>query len=78
MPVIEREFIPPKKEQLNVRLDPDALELLNQYCVFIESSQHYVVQQALRFMFGKDRDFQNWLSAQGTTGESTGAPGNES
>ena len=65
MPLIEREFIPPKKEQLNIRLAPDVLETLNRYCVFLNSSQNYVVEQALGYMFGKDREFQAWLAAQG-------------
>jgi hypothetical protein len=30
-----------------------------------------VVEQALRYMFGKDRDFQNWLTAQQTTADNT-------
>jgi hypothetical protein len=46
MPVIEREFIPPKKEQLNIRVDPDVAQTLERYCTFIESSQNYVVEQA--------------------------------
>lgn len=68
MPLIDREFIPPKKEQLNVRVDPDVMEMLNRYCVFLDSGQHYIVEQALRYMFTKDRDFQTWLSTQETTG----------
>ena len=64
MPLIEREFIPPKKEQLNIRLAPDVLETLNRYCVFLNSSQNYVVEQALGYMFGKDREFQTWLATQ--------------
>jgi predicted transcriptional regulator len=75
MPVIEREFIPPKKEQLNIRVDPDVAQTLDHYCTFIASSQHYVVEQALRYMFGKDRDFQSWLTSQETTAENTAARG---
>ncbi len=69
MPLIDREFIPPKKEQLNTRLDPEVIGMLNRYCVFLNSSQFYVVEQALRYMFTKDRDFQTWLSTQETTGK---------
>ncbi len=69
MPLIDREFVPPKKEQLNVRVDPDVMEMLNRYCAFLESGQHYVVEQALRYMFTKDRDFQTWLTTQETTEE---------
>ncbi len=72
MPLIEREFIPPKKEQLNVRVDPDVVEMLNRYAAFLNSGQRYVVEQALRYMFAKDSDFQTWLSTQETTGDTGG------
>jgi hypothetical protein len=49
--------------------------MLLRYCTFLDSSQHYVVEQALRYMFGKDRDFQSWLTSQETTAENTAARG---
>ncbi len=45
-----------------VRADPDVVEMLNRDSAFLNSDQHYVVGQALRYMFAKDRDFQTWLS----------------
>jgi hypothetical protein len=69
MSLIEKERVPPKKEQCHVRLDPDVMQMLNQYCIFIESSPNYVVEESLRYTFTKDRDFQNWLSTQETTRE---------
>ncbi len=69
MALIEKEFIPPKKEQFHVRLDPDLIEMLNRYAAFIESSSNYIIEQSLRHTFTKDRDFQTWLSTQETTGE---------
>jgi hypothetical protein len=67
MPLIEKEFVPPKKEQCKVRLDPDVMDLLESYCRFMESSQNYVLERLLRYGFNRDRDFQVWLQKNRTT-----------
>jgi hypothetical protein len=69
MALIEKEFVPPKREQINIRLNPDTLETLERYCRFISSSQNYVVEQSLRLTFNKDRAFQEWLRHNRTTVE---------
>jgi hypothetical protein len=46
---------------LSVRLTPQILRLLERYCEFIDSRAHHVIEEALKFTFGKDRDFQSWL-----------------
>lgn len=66
MPLIAKETIPPKKEQLNVRVDPDLLELLSRYCEFAESSTNYVIEQLLRYGFENDAEFQAWLAQHST------------
>ena len=68
MPLIEQEIIAPKKEQVTVRLNPELMELLECYARFIHSGQNYVVEQSLRYTFSKDRDFQQWLPKNRTTG----------
>lgn len=68
MALIQKEFVPPKKEQISIRLNPDTLELLEQYCRFIESTANYVVEASLRLTFTKDRSFQEWLIHNRTTG----------
>lgn len=68
MAIIRKESIPPKKEQVTIRLDPDVLRRLDLYCRFIESCQNYVVEQSLKYTFNKDRHFQDWLLKKGTTG----------
>ena len=63
MPLIEPETQPMKNEQLNVRIDPEVVATLRNYCEFLKSSsQHHVVEQSLRYVFGRDTDFQSWLS----------------
>src|SRR5262245_2128874 len=77
MALIAREPPVEKKEQLNVRIDPTVGELLRSYCEFIASGQHYVVEQALRYTFDRDKEFQAWLKHNRTTGESKRKSGNE-
>jgi uncharacterized protein YhjY with autotransporter beta-barrel domain len=50
-----------QREQVNVRLDVDALAVLKRYAEFIASSVDYVVSQAVVMTFGKDQDFRQWL-----------------
>lgn len=69
MSVIDRQPKLAKKESLSVRLTPQAMGLLERYCEFIDSSAHHVVEEALKFTFGKDRDFQSWLEQNATRGE---------
>ena len=40
MALIEKEVVPPKKEQISIRLNPETIEMLELYCRFIESSQN--------------------------------------
>jgi len=65
---IHEEPKPPKGEQLAVRLNPDTLEMLESYCEFINSSTYYVVEEALRYTFRKDKELQQRLLLHGTTG----------
>jgi predicted transcriptional regulator len=67
MAIIAKEIIPPKKEQATVRLNPEVMTQLEAYCRFISSSSNHVVERALLHVFNRDREFQEWLRAQGTT-----------
>jgi hypothetical protein len=49
------------KDQLTVRLERPVNQLLKRYSTFIESSQDYVLNQALSFFFQKDKEFAEWL-----------------
>lgn len=68
MAMIAKEIIPPKKEQATVRLNPDVMMQLEACCRFISSSSNHVVERALLHVFTRDREFQEWLRAHGTTG----------
>jgi hypothetical protein len=69
MSVIHRQPKRAKKESLSVRLTPQVMRSLERYCEFIDSGAHHVVEEALKFTFGKDKDFQSWLERKGVTVE---------
>ena len=69
MSVIERQPKLSKKESLSVRLTPQAMRLLERYCEFIDSRAHHVIEEALKFTFSKDKDFQSWLEKNGAIRE---------
>ncbi len=56
-----------QKQQLNVRLSLEVLEMLASYCRFIGGGKTYVVEECLRYTFGHDQSFQEWLSHNRTT-----------
>jgi len=69
MSVIERQPKLSRKESLSIRLTPQVMRLLERYCEYIDSGAHHVVEEALKFTFGKDRDFQSWLENNRVTKE---------
>jgi hypothetical protein len=73
VPLISKQPRRVKKEQLNVRIDPAVGETLRLYCLFIESTQHHVVEQTLKYAFAKDKEFQAWVKQQETASEDEGA-----
>jgi predicted transcriptional regulator len=66
---------PPKQTKTTVvqlRLDEEARMKLAKYAEFLDSSPSYVVTEALKLVYRKDKDFQSWLSRQHTnTSEAT-------
>ena len=72
MPLISQQI---KKERghLQMRIDVDVLGDLESYCRFIHSSRDFVVENALQFLFKKDRESQEWLAANHGTGAAAAA-----
>ncbi|HYY72350.1 MAG TPA: hypothetical protein VE778_02030 [Candidatus Bathyarchaeia archaeon] len=56
----------PKTTVVQLRLDEDARMKLAKYAEFLYSSPSYVVTEALKLVYRKDKDFQSWLSSQHT------------
>jgi predicted transcriptional regulator len=54
------------RDTLSLRLDRAVYERLQQYAEFIGSPKDYVIAQALRQLFKKDREFVAWLETRNT------------
>ncbi len=56
----------PKTTVVQLRLDDEAKMKLAKYTEFLDCSPSYVVTEALKLVYRKDKDFQSWLSGQHT------------
>jgi hypothetical protein len=54
----------PKTTVVQLRLDDEAKMNLTRYAEFLDCSPSYVVTEALKLVYHKDREFQSWLSGQ--------------
>src|SRR5436309_14186918 len=50
-----------EREAVSYELDRSTIELVKGYAEYIDSPQEYVVNQALLYLFSKDKDFTEWL-----------------
>jgi predicted transcriptional regulator len=55
---------PPKNETLQIRVEEQIKAKLNKYAEFIDSSESYVVSEALKLLFRKDAEFKIWFEEQ--------------
>jgi hypothetical protein len=56
----------PKTTVVQLRLDEEAKIKLAKYAEFLDCSPSYVVMEALKLVYHKDKEFQSWLSDQHT------------
>jgi hypothetical protein len=61
MPLLE--VIQTKQISASIRLTETTATQVDQYAAFIHASADDVVEQALGYVFGKDRDFQDFLKS---------------
>jgi len=54
----------PKTTTLQVRLEEDVRLNLDRYAEFLDANPSYVVSEALKRLYRKDKEFQSWLSGQ--------------
>jgi hypothetical protein len=54
----------PKTTVVQLRLDDEAKLKLTKYAEFLDCSPSYVVTEALKLIYHKDKEFQSWLSGQ--------------
>ena len=67
MAILKSPPIPPKNETLQIRVEEQIKAKLHRYAEFINSSDSYVVSEALRLLFRKDDEFKTWLEGQPQT-----------
>lgn len=59
----------PKTTVVQLRLDDEARAKLTKYAEFLDCSPSYVVTEALKLVYNKDKEFQTWLSGQQTNNQ---------
>jgi len=64
MAVLKAPIRQPKTTPIQLRLDDEARTNLTKYAEFLHSSPSYVVTEALKLLYRKDKEFQSWLSGQ--------------
>jgi hypothetical protein len=64
MALINKKRVTPR-ETASYKLDCSTIELVRFYSEFIGSPQEHVVNEALLYIFRKDKDFNEWLKVQG-------------
>jgi len=57
------------RERVEAKLDGELIRKMEQYCAYLESDRDYVIGQALRIAFAKDKGFREWLKAHPATEE---------
>jgi hypothetical protein len=62
---------PRKNETLQIRVELEIKSKLHNYAEFINSSESYVVSEALRLLFRKDDEFKIWLQERPPNGPDT-------
>lgn len=60
MPLIQTQ-LKKNREAVTVKLDRTIIDQLKLYAEFIDSTQEYVVNEALALTFKRDKEFQKWL-----------------
>lgn len=75
MAVLKAPLKQPKTTVVQLRLDDDAKVNLAKYAEFLDCSPSYVVTEALKLVYHKDKEFQSWLSDQHTSNHKTNSKG---
>ena len=58
----------PKNATLQLRVDEELKIRLDKYAEFLDSTESYVVSEALKLVFNKDAEFKEWLEQQQANG----------
>jgi predicted transcriptional regulator len=72
MPILKAPPKQPKNATLQLRVDEELKIKLDKYAEFLDSTESYVVSEALKLIFNKDTEFKEWLEHhQANDSEST-------
>ena len=59
----------PKNQTLRIRVEEAIRSKLSKYAEFIDSSESYVVSEALKLLIRKDNHFKTWLEEEHRNGD---------
>ncbi len=68
---------PPKQRKnatLQLRVDEELKIKLDRYAEFLDSTESYVVSEALKHVFSKDAEFKEWVERQNPEGRESKEP----
>jgi len=54
------------RERIEAKLDQELIQELEEYCRYLESDRDYVIAQALKIAFRKDKAFSEWRIRSGS------------
>lgn len=69
MPILKAPPKQPKNATLQLRVDEELKLRLDKYAEFLDSTESYVVSEALKLVFNKDAEFKEWLERQHANGK---------
>jgi hypothetical protein len=69
MAILKPPMKPPKNETLQIRVEEEIKSKLEKYAEFIDSSESYVISEALKLLFRKDHEFKTWLEGHNQHGD---------
>lgn len=58
--------IKPVRERVEAKLEKELIKELEEYCQYLDSERDYVIAQALRVVFRKDKGFAEWRENRAT------------
>lgn len=61
MAILKSQLRPPTNKTLQIRVEEQIKAKLHEYAEFINSSESYVVSEALKLVFRKDDEFKTWF-----------------
>ena len=61
MAIIKAPTKQPKSVTIQARVEESVKTQLDKYAEFIDSTPSYVITEALKLLYRKDKDFQSWL-----------------